>query len=125
MPVYQFRCDDCHKKFEITLSFAEYDGHKAICPMCGSSNAQRFIRGVRFALGDHARLAGLADPANLGALDEDPRSLGKMMREMKTQIGANDLPGEFDEVVNRLERGQTPDQIEHDLPELGSDGGDL
>jgi hypothetical protein len=65
----------------------------------------------------------LADPANLDGLDEDPRALGKMMKEMKTQMGENDLPGEFDEVVDRLEKGQTPDQIEQDLPELGSSSG--
>jgi hypothetical protein len=69
----------------------------------------------------------LADPANLDALDQDPQALGRMMREMKQQMGANDLPGEFDEVVDRLEKGQSPDQIENDLPELGSsldEGGD-
>mgnify|MGYP001178253182 CR=1 FL=1 len=125
MPVYEFRCDNCHKRFEKYLTFTDYDAHTAACPFCESSSVSRYIRGVRFALGDHSRLANLADPANLVALDEDPQALGKMMREMKTQMGANDLPGEFDEVVNRLERGQTPDQIERDLPELGSDGGDL
>jgi putative FmdB family regulatory protein len=125
MPVYEFRCDNCHKRFERSLSFAEYDAHTATCPFCESSSVKRYIRGVRFSLGDHIRLANLADPANLGALDEDPQALGKMMREMKTQMGANDLPGEFDEVVNRLEHGQTPDQIEHDLPDLGSESGDL
>jgi hypothetical protein len=32
---------------------------------------------------------------------------------------------EFDEVVNRLEKGQSPEDIERDLPDLGSDGGGL
>ncbi len=54
------------------------------------------------------------------ALDDDPRTLGKMMRDMREQVGADDLPGEFDEVVDRLEKGQSPDEIEKDLPELAS-----
>lgn len=121
MPTYEFRCADCRKRYEIFLSFADYDNYKGECPHCGSHNVARYIRKVRFSLGDHSRLATLADPANLDALESDPQALGKMMREMKTQLGANDLPGEFDEVVNRLERGQTPDEIERDLPDLGSD----
>ncbi len=123
MPTYEFRCAECRKRYEIFLSFADYDGYQGKCPHCGSGNVARFIRKVRFSLGDRSRLATLADPANLGALDSDPQALGKMMREMKTQLGANDLPGEFDEVVNRLERGQSPDEIERDLPDLGSDSG--
>jgi putative FmdB family regulatory protein len=120
VPVYDFRCSDCSHRFEVFLSFADYDHYTAICPVCSSRKVKRVIRKVRFSLGDRSRLASLADPDNLNMLDEDPRALGKMMREMKTQIGENDLPGEFDEVVNRLEKGQSPDQIEKDLPELGA-----
>ncbi len=120
MPTYDFRCMHCKKRFEVVLSFSEYDEYKPACPVCGSANVTRFIRKVRFSLGDRSRLAGLADPSNLDALDEDPRALGKMMREMKTELGASDLPGEFDEVVNRLEKGQSPDEIERDLPELST-----
>jgi putative FmdB family regulatory protein len=120
MPVYEFRCNDCQKRFEKKMTFSEYDRFIGQCPFCDSANIVRYIRKVRFARGDRSRLATLADPSNLDALDQDPQALGKMMREMKTEMGANDLPAEFDEVVNRLERGQTPDQIENDLPELGS-----
>jgi len=37
-----------------------------------------------------------------------------------------ELPPEFDEVVDRLESGQNPEEIESALPDLGSDmgGGD-
>jgi len=35
-----------------------------------------------------------------------------------------DMGPEFDEVVDRLERGQSPDDIERDLPDFGeADGG--
>ena len=120
MPTYEFRCGDCRKRYEVFLTYSEYDEYKGRCPHCSSSNVTRFIRKVRFSLGDRSRLATLADPANLNALDEDPQTLGKMMKEMKTQLGATDLPGEFDEVVDRLEKGQSPEQIENDLPELSS-----
>lgn len=124
MPLYEYRCQDCRKKFDVSVSYSEYDSFIPVCPACGSKNASRIIRAVRVATNDMARLAGMADPASMDALDEDPRRLGKMMRDMREQVGADDLPGEFDEVVDRLEKGQTPDEIERDLPEIASSTGD-
>ena len=64
----------------------------------------------------------LADPNLLDSLDDDPQALGKMMREMSRELG-EDMGPEFDEVVDRLEKGQTPDEIEGDLPDLSAGEG--
>jgi putative FmdB family regulatory protein len=120
MPLYEYRCLDCRKKFDIRLTYSEYDSHVPVCPNCSSVNIQRIIRKIRVATNDISRLSEMADPANLDALEDDPRKLGRMMRDMRDQVGADDLPGEFDEVVSRLEKGQTPDEIERDLPDLAA-----
>lgn len=121
MPFYDFRCTDCKHHFEVSLTYEEYDHHQTTCPACGSKRLERVIRKVRVARGDDARLASLADEGNLDMIDSDPKALGRMMRQMKNEVGADDLPGEFDEVVSRLEKGQTPEEIERDLPDLGED----
>jgi hypothetical protein len=36
-----------------------------------------------------------------------------------------ELPAEFDDVVDRLEAGQSPEEIESALPDLGGEGGGL
>ena len=64
----------------------------------------------------------LGDLDNLDGIEEDPRALGKMMRQMKGEVG-DDLGPEFDEVVDRLEKGQSPEDIERELPDLGMDEG--
>lgn len=126
MPAYEYRCLDCRKRFERFMSYSEYNSHSAAitCPHCGSSAVQRRIGRIRIAHSDESRLANLADPDNLDGVDQDPRALGKMMREMSGQIG-EDMGPEFHEVVGRLEKGQTPDEIERDLPDLaeGDSGG--
>jgi hypothetical protein len=53
-------------------------------------------------------------------LEENPQALGRMMRKMGKEMG-EDLPPEFDDVVDRLESGQSPEEIESALPDLGSD----
>ncbi len=122
MPNYEYRCLDCHRRFEIYLSFSEYGQKPVECPHCHSSNVQRKIGRVRMARSDDSRMESLADPSNLAGLDEDPKSLGRMMRQMSSQVG-EEMGPEFDEVVKRLESGQSPDQIEKELPDLGAGEG--
>ncbi len=125
MPTYEYRCLDCRKRFEVFMKFSEYGVKAVTCPHCQSSNVQRRIGKVRVARSDESRLSSLADPSNLANLDEDPRTLGKMMREMSHEVG-EDMGGEFDEVVSRLESGQNPEDIEREIPDLGTGaGGDL
>lgn len=73
---------------------------------------------MRMLKSDESRLESMADPSALAGLEDDPRALGRMMREMGSQIG-EEMPPEFGEVVDRLEAGQSPDEIESALPDLG------
>jgi hypothetical protein len=71
-------------------------------------------------------MESMADPANLANFDEnDPKSLARLMRQMGHETG-EDLGPEFNEVVDRLESGQLPDEIEQDMPDLlgSGSGGD-
>jgi putative FmdB family regulatory protein len=117
MPKYEYKCQDCKKRFEIFLSYADYGKKKVNCPFCESENITRKIGKIRVKRSDHSRMAELADPGNLEGLDEDPRTLGRMMRQMSSELG-EDMGPEFDEVVGRLEKGQNPEQIERELPDL-------
>lgn len=122
MPTYDFRCLSCRKRFDLFLTYAQYGSVAVACPHCKSDQVQRRINRVRIAKSDERRMADLADPAALDGLDEDPRALGRMMRNMSGELG-EDMGPEFDEVVNRLEAGQSPEQIEQDLPDIGGGEG--
>jgi putative FmdB family regulatory protein len=122
MPNYEYRCLDCRRRFVVFFTYSEYGKKAAVCPHCHGHNAQRVIGRVRVARSDDSRMENLAGPADLAGLEDDPRSLGRMMREMSKETGESMGP-EFDEVVDRLERGQAPEDIERDLPDLGGAGG--
>jgi putative FmdB family regulatory protein len=119
MPSYDFRCLNCRRRFDVFMTYADYGKKPVTCPHCHSDKVQRRINKVRIARSDESRIENLADPDNLAGLDDDPRALGRMMRQMRGEIG-EEMGPEFDEVVNRLESGQTPEQIEQDLPDLGA-----
>jgi hypothetical protein len=62
----------------------------------------------------------LMDDSALSNLDEDdPRALGKFMRKMSREMG-EEMGDEFNEVVDRLEKGESPETIEKSMPELGA-----
>jgi putative FmdB family regulatory protein len=117
MPIYQYRCADCQKRFDIYMTYAEYGTKPVECPHCHSSNVVRRIGRIRFARSEESRLDNLADPSALAGLEDDPRALGKMMRQMSREMG-EEMPPEFDEVVDRLEAGQNPEDIEKAIPDL-------
>ena len=120
MPNYEYRCLDCHRRFDILMTYSEYEHKQVKCPHCDSPHIQRKIGRVRVAHSSESQLENMADPDNLAGLEDDPRSLGKMMRNMSSELG-EDMGPEFNEVVGRLESGETPDQIEKSMPDLGAE----
>ena len=117
MPVYDYRCLDCGNKFALRISYEDYGQKSVACPDCNSHAVTRRIGRVRIGHSEEERLSKIADPALLDAVDDDPVALGGMLRQMKDEMGEEIAP-EFDDVVDRLEKGQTPEQIEREMPEL-------
>jgi putative FmdB family regulatory protein len=124
MPFYQYRCLNCKKRFEVFLSYSEYGQKPVHCPQCASDQVQRRIGRVRIARSEDSRMENLPDPDSLEGLEDDPRALGQMMRKMSREAG-EDMGEDFDEVVNRLEAGQSPEDIEKAMPELADESGGM
>jgi putative FmdB family regulatory protein len=122
MPTYEYRCLDCRKRVSLYQRYEDYGRAPVACPHCGSARLERRIGRVRFARSEESRLDSLSDPSGWGDVDEnDPRSVARMMRRMGSEMG-EDMPAEFDEVVDRLEGGESPEEIEKDIPDLGGGG---
>lgn len=125
MPIYEYRCQECGQKArKFWRSFSDVDDASLECPRCGAHRFQRLVSRVALVRSEESRLEDLADPSGLDGLDEDdPKSLGRWLRKMGAEMG-EEMPPEFDEVIDRLESGQSPEEIEASMPELaeGLDG---
>ncbi len=117
MPIYQYNCKQCHRNFETILSYKEYGETVVSCPFCQSLNIQRKIKNIRFSIPEKNADSFADDPSVFSTLENDPQSMGKIMRKMGEQSGEKFEP-EFNEVVDRLEKGQTFQQIEKELPDI-------
>ncbi|MDX1613946.1 MAG: FmdB family zinc ribbon protein [Candidatus Promineifilaceae bacterium] len=125
MPYYEFRCRDCGRKVRLFYTYEEYDHAEPRCPNCESRNLKRLISRIALAKSEESRLDAMDPDSMMADLDEeDPRSLGRFMRRMSQEMG-EDLGDEFNEVVDRLESGESPDSIEESMPELADDAGGM
>jgi putative FmdB family regulatory protein len=120
MPLYEYHCNSCRRRVTLLRSFSETS--TPCCPRCDSEDLTRLVSRVAVVRSEESRLDALADPSSLAGLDEsDPRSVARWMRKMSTEMG-EDMGPEFDEMVDRLEAGESPEEIERSLEGLGEEG---
>jgi len=124
MPIYEYRCHGCKRRVSLLWrTFDDMETKEPVCPRCGSNKLTRLISRVAVVRSEESRLDEMADPGALDGLDEnDPKSLARWMRKMSSEMG-EDMGEEFDEVIDRLEAGQSPEEIEETMPDLGGDMG--
>ena len=110
MPVYEYVCEKCGKPFSLFLSYADYDAAVVNCPDCGSGEIRRKIRPIRVATDEKARLRKISEEA---AGSNSSQMLGKVMRTIQENSG-RELPPDTNEALTRLERGESPAEIDKD-----------
>jgi putative FmdB family regulatory protein len=121
MPIYEYRCADCKKR--VSIFFRSFSAvADPACPNCGGKHLARLVSKVATVKSEEARLEAMSDPSNFGDVDEnDPKSVARFMRKMGDQMGGEDLGPEFGEMVDRLEAGESPEEIEKSMPGLGGE----
>ena len=108
MPIYEYICNPCNKR--VNLFFRSYDEaskNTAVCPDCDNSDLRRLISVSSISSGKNSTSEQKISPNN-------PHLLAQKMRSSMRKSG-KDYGNEFNEVVNRLEKGENPNSIEKSL----------
>jgi putative FmdB family regulatory protein len=107
MPVYEFACNDCGAPISVFVrSMSSPVNGK--CERCGSSDLRRLVS--KFAVLHSSGGLDSMDESMFDGLDEnDPRAMAAWARRMQQQMG-DDAGPELDEMVSRLERGESLDE---------------
>lgn len=124
MPIYEYHCLDCRRRVSVFFrTFGEASDAAARCPACQGANLRRLVSKATVLRSEGSRLDNLdGEPFMAGLENEDPRALAGMMRKMSDEMG-EPLDPEMHEVVQRLERGESPESIEQSMPDLGAGSG--
>jgi len=91
---------------------------QAHCPQCASVRLHRLVSRVAVMKSEESRLENMADPSMMSGLEnEDPRALASFMRQMSNEMG-EPIDPEMNEMIGRLEAGESPEAIEQSMPGL-------
>ena len=83
---------------------------------------RRLVSRFAVAKSEEARLDDMSDPSQLAGVDEnDPRSIARWARRMGQEMG-EEMGPDFDEMVDRMEEGEMPDDMEGGGGDVGDDG---
>src|SRR5437763_13008455 len=81
MPIFEFECDECHKRFSALVGVVA-DARAPACPRCGGSALSKQVsRFARLRSEDEA-FESLADESTFGDVENDPKAMRKWVREM-------------------------------------------
>ena len=107
MPVYEFRCRDCSRRFSV-LAGLEVAPEDRRCPHCGSVATDKLVS--RFSRGrtEDDRVDELADRLELYGEPDSPAAKRAMAREMGKAID-EDASEEMEELIEADLAGELPD----------------
>lgn len=116
MPLYEYRCLSCRRKFTALIGVVAVEKPLA-CTHCGTTSVQRLVSRFARVRSEDDVLDDLADSAELGDVDEnDPASVARWMKKMGSEMG-EDFGDDFEEALEEEmasggSGGATPDAIE-------------
>lgn len=99
MPLYDYRCSECRKRFTLLVGMTA-DSKPPACPACGSLEVRKLISRFSRIKGDDERLDDFEDAAL--AAEDDPRAMRKLMREMGKELG-EDGEEDLEELMEEAE----------------------
>lgn len=111
MPLYEFRCLKCQKKFScLVLDIKKYNEKNIICSHCGSKKISRIISKTLIYKTEKQRLKNL-DLSRPKGDDyyKDPNNIGLWAKKKAQALGV-DLGDAFEEKVEKARSGKILDE---------------
>ena len=101
MPVYEYRCSGCGRKFAKLVGMVAGSSDGTVCPSCGSTEATRLISRFTRVRGEDERLDALENAALAGG--DVPGSMGRLLGGMGRGMSEDGDDG-IDELMEESER---------------------
>jgi putative FmdB family regulatory protein len=108
MPIYEYRCSDCGKRFSVLVGMtAEKDDEK--CPHCGGSRSSRLVSRFARLRNEDDRVDEIADGLELMGEPDSPTEMRSMVKEMGKAMD-EDLSEEMEEMFEADMEGKLEDE---------------
>ena len=109
MPIYEFICSQCHRKFRKLVGVIA-NASPPQCPRCQSTDLNRQISRFARVRNEDEAFDALAEEMETVS-EDDPRAMRRMVQEMGKEMG-EDLGEDFEQM---LEEGDSESSEEADI----------
>ena len=108
MPIYEYHCNQCHKKVSV---FLRSPSSSAKCPSRGGEDLNRLFStfSVRGTYRDIYNSILSDDQLTSGLMRNDPRALAEWNRRMTRGMEDSEVAPEFEEALDKMDHGIMPD----------------
>lgn len=103
MPIYEFVCGECGRKFRKLVGVIAQNTPPA-CPRCQSTTLNRQISRFARVRSEDDTLNSLADEMELHGDSDDPQTMRRMMRDMSAAMG-EDMSDDFEQTLEENSTG--------------------
>ena len=95
MPIFEYSCCACNKQFSALVGVLANSKPPA-CPRCGSADLSKLVSRFARVRSEDDALDSLADEAEYGDIENDPKAMRKWVRDMGKAMD-EDLEQDFEE----------------------------
>jgi putative FmdB family regulatory protein len=81
MPIFEYTCTDCKKRFSALVGVLA-NARPAACPKCGGNKLERMVSRFARVRSEDETMESLTDESRFGDIENDPKAMRKWVREM-------------------------------------------
>lgn len=117
MPVYEFRCNSCHRKASFLVRKID-EPVAAVCPACGGQEMTRLLSGFAYhrSLSTVHEESGSPDAAGPDYY-RDPRNIGRWTEKKFKEMGM-EVPSQVQDMIQAAREGELPGPVKDLQPGL-------
>jgi len=98
MPIYEYRCEDCHKQISIFIRSISNPPNLE-CRFCHGQRLTRLISRIITPKSQETGLESFGNSSAAGGVDEnDPKDMARWMKQMSAEMGENVGSDVMDEI---------------------------
>ncbi len=110
MPIYEFRCDTCGKRFSALVGVVAKP-KPTVCPRCGGDHLTRQVSRFARLRSEDDTLESLCDETKYGDIENDPKALRRWVKDMSAAMD-EDLGDDFEEALEEDLSGKSDEESE-------------
>lgn len=109
MPVFEFRCEECGKRFNALIGMTAESNDEA-CPHCGSKRTRKLVSRFARVRSEDDRIDALADQLETMGEPDSPSEMRQMVREMGKAMD-EDMADDMEEMFEADMAGELEDEV--------------